>query len=73
MADRTGTHRALSIRHQCALIGLPRSQYYYTPASETSENLALMRLIDEQYLRTPSPTVILVSCAVAMRFRLALG
>ena len=43
----------LSIRRQCDLIGLPRSQYYYAPAGETPENLALMRLIDEQYLRTP--------------------
>jgi putative transposase len=35
------------------LLGLPRSSYYYEPATETAENLQLMRLIDEQYLRTP--------------------
>jgi putative transposase len=44
---------AFSIRRQCALLGLQRSSYYYRPASETPFNLQLMRLIDEQYLRTP--------------------
>jgi len=42
-----------SIREQCALVGLNRSSYYYTPATESPENLALMRLLDAQYLRTP--------------------
>jgi putative transposase len=32
---------------------LPRSTWYYVPAGETAENLALMRAIDEQYLQTP--------------------
>ena len=43
----------LSLRRQCELIGLPRSTYYYEPASESEFNLRLMRLIDEQYLKTP--------------------
>lgn len=43
----------LSIRRQCELLGLARSTFYYEPASESEENLQLMRLIDEQYLRTP--------------------
>jgi putative transposase len=34
-------------------LGLPRSTAYYRPAGESAENLALMRRIDEQYLRTP--------------------
>jgi putative transposase len=38
---------------QCALVGLARSTCYYRPAGESAENLALMRRIDEQYLRTP--------------------
>ena len=42
---------------QCQLIGLPRSSWYYTPfqkqGSETKENLALMRSIDELYLKHP--------------------
>ena len=46
-------HAELSIAAQCALLGLPRSTYYYAPGGETPLNLLLMRLIDEQYLRTP--------------------
>jgi len=34
-------------------MGLNRSSYYYQPAPESPLNLTLMRLIDEQYLRTP--------------------
>lgn len=44
----------ISIRRQCDLLGLPRSSYYYEPASESQENLRLMRLIDEQYMRHPT-------------------
>jgi putative transposase len=46
-------HPSLSVRRQCELLGLPRSTLYYQPATETGENLRLMRLLDEQYLRTP--------------------
>ena len=45
-------HPELSIRRQCALIGLNRASFYRKRASETAPNLHLMRLIDEQYLRT---------------------
>ena len=43
----------LSIVRQCELLGLPRSTYYYELATESDENLQLMRRIDEQYLQTP--------------------
>lgn len=46
-------HPELSLRRQCDLLGLNRSAWYYTPTSESPENLHLMRLIDEQYTRTP--------------------
>ncbi len=46
-------HAQISIRRQCALIGLNRSTYYLEPATESPVNLMLMRLIDEQYLKTP--------------------
>ncbi len=46
-------HPHLSICRQCELIGLNRSTYYLAPATESEENLRLMRLIDEQYLETP--------------------
>jgi putative transposase len=48
-----GPDQAVSIRRQCELLELPRSTYYYLPVSETAENLELLRLLDEQYLRTP--------------------
>jgi putative transposase len=34
-------------------VGLPRSTWYYAPAVESAEDLALMRRIDELYLRWP--------------------
>jgi transposase InsO family protein len=34
-------------------LGLARSSYSYEPATESEENLELMRLLDEQYTRTP--------------------
>jgi putative transposase len=46
-------HEQLAVARQCQLVGLARSSYYYEVATETEENLAYMRLIDEQYLRTP--------------------
>ena len=46
-------HEDLSVRHQCSLLGLNRSTLYYRGVGESQENLQLMRLIDEQYLRTP--------------------
>lgn len=46
-------HMHLSVRQQCELIGLNRATYYYVPATESPLNLELMRLIDEQYMRTP--------------------
>src|SRR5204863_5090210 len=46
-------HPQVSIARQCELLGLPRSGYYYEPVPESEENLLLMRLLDEQYTRTP--------------------
>lgn len=46
-------HPDLSIRRQCGLLKLHRSSYYRGPRGESEENLKLMRLIDEEYLRHP--------------------
>ncbi len=47
------SHPMLSIRRQCELVGLNRATFYYKGAKETPFNLALMRVIDEEYTRTP--------------------
>lgn len=47
------THPDLTIERQCDLLGLARSSYYYQPAPAKPADLHLMRLLDEQYLRTP--------------------
>ncbi len=41
------------MRRQCELLGANRSGLYYEPVGESEENLLLMRLLDEQYTRTP--------------------
>ena len=43
----------MNIRKQCELLGLNRSSFYLSPAVESEENLRLMRLIDQQFLRAP--------------------
>ena len=43
----------MSIRRQCALLGISRSSVYYTPRGESPENLALMRRMDELSLQYP--------------------
>jgi putative transposase len=46
-------HMELSVAKQCALLNVGRSGLYYSPVKESEENLAIMRLLDEQYLKTP--------------------
>jgi len=45
--------QSLSKRHQCRLLEVHRSGLYYRPTAEPAENLMLLRLLDEQYFRTP--------------------
>ena len=46
-------HAEISVRRQCELLGVNRSGLYYELVGESEENLALMRLLDEQFTRTP--------------------
>lgn len=43
----------LSIFSQCQALSISRSSFYYVPVGESAENLAIMRLLDEQYFETP--------------------
>jgi putative transposase len=46
-------HPQLSIAYQCQLLALSHSSYYYHLKSISEEEITLLRLLDEQYLRTP--------------------
>jgi putative transposase len=43
----------LSLSRQCRLLSISRSSFYYTLKGESPENLALMRRIDELFLKYP--------------------
>ncbi len=45
--------RSPSVSRQCQLLGLSRSSFYYRPVVESQQNLLYMRLVDEQYTKTP--------------------
>ncbi len=44
----------LSVRQQCRLLGISRSQYYYKPCGESEDNLQVMRIMDRQYTEFPT-------------------
>jgi putative transposase len=46
-------HKRLSIVRQCELVSISRASFYRPLASESPENLVLMRLIDEAFLECP--------------------
>jgi len=43
----------LSLSRRCEILAISRSSFYYTPKGESAANLALMRRIDELYLKYP--------------------
>ena len=49
----TPAHPDLSLSRQCRLLSISRSSFYYAPRGESPENLALMRRIDELFLKCP--------------------
>lgn len=46
-------HRLVSMRRQCELLRVNRSTVYYESRLDDSDAVRLMRLIDEQHLKTP--------------------
>jgi putative transposase len=46
-------HPVLSLSRQCKILSISRSSFYYAPKGESPENLALMRRIDELFLKYP--------------------
>ena len=51
-------NKGLSIRKQCELLDVARSNFYYKPAGEVDENLRTMRLMDEEFLEHPTHGVL---------------
>ena len=49
----TRDHPALSLSRQCEVLSISRSSFYYALKGESPENLALMRRIDELFLKYP--------------------
>lgn len=52
----------ISMSRQCELLDIHRSGLYYQPVSESQENLTIMRLMDEQYFKTPFYGVRRLTC-----------
>jgi putative transposase len=50
--------KKISIRHQCELMELSRSNVYYEPVGESQENLKVMRMMDEHFLEHPTAGVL---------------
>ena len=46
-------HKQIPVYRQCELLNLNRSSLYYKPCRDTTYNEQLMRIIDEQYVKTP--------------------
>lgn len=46
-------HPKVSVRRQCQMLSLARSNLYYAPKGESAESLRFMELIDKQFLETP--------------------
>ena len=46
-------HHDLPICHQCDMLSLPRSTFYYQARGDDAYNQHIMRLIDEEYTRHP--------------------
>lgn len=47
-------HPGLSLTRQCKLLDINRSSVYYKPRPIRAEDLEMMKLIDEQYMKRPA-------------------
>lgn len=48
----------LSIRRQCEILDVNRSNYYYVPVEESKDNLQIMKEMDQEYLEHPTKGVL---------------
>lgn len=54
LASYVSEDKHISIREQCKILGINRSNVYYKNIEESKENLYAMRLMDEHYLKHPT-------------------
>jgi len=62
-------HEALSVNKQLDLVSISSSSFYYVSKGESEENRAILRLLDEQYFKTPFYGVLRLT-ALLVGFRL---
>jgi putative transposase len=55
--DLIDREHVLSTRKQCEILSVHRSGLYYNPRGEKKDNLEIMRLMDEHYLKHPTSGV----------------
>jgi putative transposase len=58
--DLIDNEHILSCRKQCGMLAVHRSGLYYKPKGEKQENLEIMRIMDEHYLKHPTEGVLRV-------------
>ena len=58
----------LSLVRQCALLGISRSSLYYLPTEAGAEDLELMALIDQQYLKPTFPIWLNIPLSKSLAF-----
>lgn len=51
-------NKIFSVRKQCKLLDVSRSNIYYGAVGESEENLRAMRLMDEEFLEHPTHGVL---------------
>lgn len=51
-------NESISVRRQCELLEISRSNFYYESCGESEENLRIMRLMDEEFLKHPTHGVL---------------
>jgi putative transposase len=56
--DLIDKQHVLSTRKQCEILSVHRSGLYYNPKGERKDNLEIMRIMDEHYLKHPSEGVL---------------
>src|SRR5664279_4323228 len=72
--DLIDSEYILSTRKQCKILVVHRSSLYYKPQGEKKDNLEIMRIMDEHYLKHPTEGVIrmqdllLSLCIVAVSY-----